>query len=125
MENEKKLYEKDKLKIEIETASYLIRIRWLGECTLKNPAEFLDPILTDQLNLSLQKPMKKIILDFQKFSFMNSSAIIPIIKILKSARDGKGTIQVLYNKNIQWQEVLLGELKLFETPDKKVQIRGL
>ena len=44
-----------KLIIEIEELQNLIKITWLGECTSKNPSEFLNPILNEQYKLCLQK----------------------------------------------------------------------
>ena len=56
---------------------------------------------------------------------MNSAGIIPIIKFLKKIGDDGGSIQVLYNRFERWQSVLIGELKIFETEDNRIQIMGV
>ncbi|MDH4199802.1 MAG: hypothetical protein OEV66_05400 [Spirochaetia bacterium] len=117
-------YHEGDLTIQVEKSDHVITISWLGKCTLKNPSLFLDPILSE-LYMKSYSEIKRMICDFTKFSFMNSSAIIPVIKILKMARDGRGSVHVIYNKNERWQEILLGELKIFETDDNRVQIKGV
>ena len=56
---------------------------------------------------------------------MNSAAIIPIIKILKLAGDTGLSVQVFYNQFERWQSVLLGELRIFETEDDRIQVIGI
>ena len=119
-----KEYSQGDLKVTVEESRYLIRISWHGQCTLKDPSVFLDPILIDHYKKS-QKEVRRIVFDFTKFKFMNSSAIIPIIKIIKKARDEKGSIHVIYNRNERWQMILLGELKIFETEDNRIQVLGV
>ena len=120
-----KIFKKEDLEIYIEYLEHFIKIYWLGKCTLKNPAEFIDPILEEVIHEN-KNPRKRIIFNFQDFAFMNSSAIIPIISILKEIKKaGKGSAHVHYNKKERWQEILLGELKLFETDDKRIQIKGI
>jgi len=117
-------YEEEDLKIEIQKTDYLLRMSWLGKCTLKNPSKFLDPIIGN-LYAESNKSAKKLLFDFTKFTFMNSSAIIPIIKILKTVRDGRGIVHVHYNKEEKWQQTLIGELRVFQTDDKRIQIIGV
>ncbi|MBK8395153.1 MAG: hypothetical protein IPL26_07890 [Leptospiraceae bacterium] len=112
-----------KLIIEIEELQNLIKITWLGECTSKNPSEFLNPILNEQYKLCLQKN-KQMVLNFKQTKYMNSAGIIPIIRILKIIRDERGSVQVRFNISEKWQTVLIGELKIFETEDNRVQILG-
>jgi hypothetical protein len=115
------IYQTGELTINVESTKYTIKVTWLGNCTLKNPGEFLDPILLKEYEKS-QKELKRLIFDFTKFKFMNSSAIIPIIKILKTVKNHHGSIHVLYNSEERWQNILLGELKIFETEDSRVKI---
>ncbi|MDH5721085.1 MAG: SiaC family regulatory phosphoprotein [Spirochaetia bacterium] len=120
-----KIFEKEQLKLYLEYQDHIIKINWLGKCTLKNPSEFIDPILEDVVKNN-KNPTRRIVFDFQNFTFMNSSAIIPIISILKNIKKAeRGSVHVHYNKEERWQEILLGELKLFETDDKRIQIKGI
>ena len=64
------------------------------------------------------------VLNFKQTKYMNSAGIIPIIRILKIIRDERGSVQVRFNISEKWQTVLIGELKIFETEDNRVQILG-
>lgn len=55
---------------------------------------------------------------------MNSAAIMPVIRIMKLIKEGDSSIQVIYDEGVRWQSVLIGELKIFETSDKRVQVIG-
>jgi hypothetical protein len=68
---------------------------------------------------------KRIILDFQKLDYMNSSTITPIIKILERAKRGKTQVTVLYKKILKWQDLSFSALEIFQTKDKRVEIKGL
>lgn len=114
-------YTEGDLTLNVEETKFLIRIEWLGRCTMQSPAIFLDPIILREYQNSL-KDLKRLIFDFTSFESMNSSAIIPIINILKRVKNGRGSIHVLYNAEQRWQKILLGELKIFETEDDRIQI---
>jgi hypothetical protein len=118
------IFEEGPLKIEIEESAFMVKMSWIGSCSMKNPSLFLDPIINDIYEKSW-KQAKQIVFDFTKSRYMNSSAIIPIIKILKIVRDSRGSVQVHYLKSEKWQQTLLSELKIFETPDKRIRIKGV
>ncbi|MBP9885989.1 MAG: hypothetical protein KBF93_06815 [Leptospiraceae bacterium] len=118
------IFKEEKLEIQVEELQNLIKVRWLGQCTLRNPSQFLMPILNDQLTICI-KNSKRLVLDFTKTNQMNSSGVIPIIQILKKVKDNRGSVQVLYNNLERWQTVLIGELKLFETEDNRIQVIGI
>jgi len=122
--NEMETYEEGDLKIQIDRSDFLLRMIWLGKCTLKEPSKFLDPII-NELYVESQKSAKKLLFDFTNFTFMNSSAIIPIIKTLKTIREGRGVVHVHYNKEEKWQRTLIGELRVFQTDDSRIQIKGV
>ena len=115
--NKIQTFTENKLLIQVEEHKDKIKIFWIGESTSRNPAQFLDPIL--------QTTFKRLILDFTKAEYMNSAAIIPIIKILKLAGDTGLSVQVFYNQFERWQSVLLGELRIFETEDDRIQVIGI
>jgi len=117
-------FTENKLKIQVEEHEDQIKIFWIGESTSRNPAQFLDPILSENFK-TVQTTFKRMILDFTKAEYMNSAAIIPIIKFLKLAGDTGLFVQVFYNRFERWQSVLIGELKIFETDDDRIQIIGI
>lgn len=118
------IFKEEKLEIHVEELQSLIKVKWLGQCTLRNPSQFLMPILNDQLTHCI-KNSKRLVLDFTKTNQMNSSGVIPIIQILKKVKDNRGSVQVLYNNLERWQSVLIGELRLFETEDNRIQVIGI
>jgi len=116
-------YQDYKLKVKAEESLHSIIITWTGECTSRNPSDFLNPLL-DKYYKTIQSTRKKFIFDFIKTEYMNSAAIMPVIRIIKLIKDGDSSIQVIYNENVRWQAYLIGELKVFETEDKRVRIIG-
>ena len=122
--NKIQTFTENKLLIQVEEHEDKIKIFWIGESTSRNPAQFLDPILNENFKI-IQTTFKRLILDFTKAEYMNSAAIIPIIKILKLAGDTGLSVQVFYNQFERWQSVLLGELRIFETEDDRIQVIGI
>jgi hypothetical protein len=113
---------KDQLKLEINDDEQ-VTIRFLGKSILRDPTEFIMPILLSTLkDANLLK--KRIILDFRDLVYMNSSTITPLIKILEKTRVGEGSITVLYRKNLKWQDISFSALALFQTPDNRIEIKG-
>ncbi|MBK9501997.1 MAG: hypothetical protein IPQ05_18065 [Leptospiraceae bacterium] len=122
--NKIQTFTENKLLIQVEEHEDQIKIFWIGESTSRNPAQFLDPILNENFKI-IQTTFKRLILDFTKAEYMNSAAIIPIIKILKLAGDSGLNVQVFYNQFERWQSVLIGELRIFETEDDRIQVIGI
>ena len=122
--NKIQTFTENKLLIQVEEHEDQIKIFWIGESASRNPAQFLDPILHENFKI-IQKTFKRLILDFTKAEYMNSAAIIPIIKILKMAGESGLNVQVFYNQFERWQSVLIGELRIFETEDDRIQVIGI
>ena len=120
----KKSFVSNLLKIEVDENRDSIAAYWTGKSIDRNPGKFLTPILVDLLEKGSELN-KRIILNFQRLSYMNSSTITPVIKILERAKKGKVRVTVLYNKLLKWQELNFSALEIFQTKDKRVQIRGL
>jgi hypothetical protein len=112
------------LKVEVKETIDSIVTNWTGKSVDRNPSKFITPILVNLLEKS-NEVKKRFILDFQKLEYMNSSTITPIIKILERAKNGNGQISVIYNKLLKWQDLSFSALKIFQTKDKRVEIRGL
>jgi len=112
------------LKIEVQEDNDSIITYWTGKSVDRNPGKFITPILVDLFRKSSELK-KRIILDFQKLDYMNSSTITPVIKVLERAKRGNAQVTVLYNKLLKWQELSFSALEIFQTTDKRVEIRGL
>jgi hypothetical protein len=68
---------------------------------------------------------KRITMDFQGLSYLNSSTITPIIKILERAKKGMTKITIIYRKSLKWQELNFTALEVFRTEDNRLEIKGL
>lgn len=101
-----------------------IRLAWSGKSVDREPGKFISPILLEMIKRSADAE-KRVILDFCKLAYMNSSTITPIIKVLERAKKGKNKITVMYEKTLRWQEVNFSALRIFETADRRVEIKGM
>lgn len=120
----KNIYNNNLLKVEVKEKGDSIVAKWTGKSVDRNPSKFITPLLADILERS-NGVTNKIILDFQELDYMNSSTITPIIKILERAKRSRVRLVVKYNKLLKWQDLSFSALKIFQTKDKRVEIRGL
>jgi hypothetical protein len=118
------LFEDNLLQIEVIENKNSISMVWTGKSTNRKPSEFISPILADTIKKS-NATKKRIILDFRKLDYMNSSTITPIIKILERAKRGAIQITLLYNRSLKWQDLSFSALEIFQTKDSKVEIKGV
>jgi hypothetical protein len=119
-----KMYTNKFLKIEIIESEKSIDVKWEGKSIDREPSKFLSPILVEVLGMANGRN-KRIIMDFQNLSYMNSSTITPIIKILDRAKKGVIKITILYQKALKWQELNFSALEIFRTKDQRLEIKGL
>jgi len=119
-----KSYSNDLLKLEVREDLDCIDIKWTGKSVTRKPAQFITPILVDVLKKSSDED-KRIVLDFTKLEYMNSSTITPIIKILERAKRGANRVTVLYEKAKKWQDLSFSALMIFQTKDNRVSIQGI
>ena len=118
-----KTYTNNLLTIEIFEDDDTIRAVWLGKSIEREPAEFIAPILNGIIKSSSYKN-KIVELDFRKLTYMNSSTITPIIKVLERAKRGSARITVLFDKTLKWQDLNFSALSIFKTQDNRVKIEG-
>jgi len=111
------------LNIEVTEDLENISISLTGRSIDENPGEFIIPILSDVLQDS-RNYNKMIIMDFFGLEYMNSSTITPFTKILERAKVEGDSISIIYNNSKKWQELCFSALKIFETKDKRIQIKG-
>ena len=120
----KKSYSNNLLQVDLMETDDSIITEWSGKSVDRNPSKFITPLLANLLERNGNSE-KTLILDFQKLDYMNSSTITPIIKILERAKRGKVQLVVKYNKLLKWQDLSFSALKIFQTKDKRVEIRGV
>jgi hypothetical protein len=121
---ETKTFANNALEIKVTENDEAIQLAWSGKSTDREPGRFLAPILMDIIKQSTELG-KKVVLDFRRLSYMNSSTITPVIRILERAKKGKNRITVMYEKSLRWQEVNFSALKVFETADQRVEIKAI
>ena len=116
-------YTNNLLTIDIIEDEHTIRAVWRGKSIERDPAEFIAPILNGIIKSSSHKN-KTVELDFQELTYMNSSTITPIIKVLERAKRGSGRITVLFDKTLKWQDLNFSALFIFKTQDNWNKIEG-
>ena len=112
------------LSLEVKENETSINIKWTGVSIEREPSKFITPILVNAIKNSSDRN-KRIILDFRELAYMNSSTITPVIKILERAKRGETQIEVLYQKSMKWQDIIFSALEIFQTKDRRVEIKGL
>lgn len=113
----------DSLRVDIAEEAESITMRWFGKSTMRKPGDFLAPILAEVLKRGNESG-KRIVLDFRTLQYMNSSTITPVIRLLEQARRGTGRMSVLYRQDLKWQHLSFSALKIFETPDARIELKG-
>jgi hypothetical protein len=116
-------YVHDQLQLNASEDESALTIRFSGKSILREPAEFVMPILVRALE-DATNSQKRLVLDFCELAYMNSSTLTPVIKVLERARLGEGYITALYRKSLKWQAVSFSALTIFQTSDGRIQIRG-
>lgn len=117
-------YSNQHLSIEVIENQTSIDVKWDGKSIDREPSKFISPILVKVLEMA-STMNKRITMDFQSLSYMNSSTITPIIKILDRAKKGMTKITILYRKSLKWQELNFSALEVFRTDDNRLEIKGL
>jgi hypothetical protein len=112
------------LTIQVVEHENSIDVNWKGKSVDREPSKFISPILVKVLEMAGDLN-KRIIMDFQRMSYMNSSTITPIIKILERAKNGMTKITIFYQKSLKWQELNFSALEIFKTKDNRLEIKGL
>lgn len=120
----KKSFVNSQLRLERSEDEHSIFIRLFGKSILRDPNEFIMPILQETVTVA-NTQKKRIIIDFTDLVYMNSSTLTPIIKILESIRIGDGKITVLYKKSLKWQDISFSALVIFQTSDKRIEVKGV
>ncbi len=119
-----KTFSNNLLKLELIEDKNSLIVNWTGKSTDREPGKFITPILMETIKEASDKNLR-VVMDFRELSYMNSSTLTPLIKILERAKRGKTQISVFYNKNLHWQSLSFSALEIFSTNDQRVEIIGL
>jgi hypothetical protein len=116
-------YTSDSLRVEVSEDPGAITMGWFGKSTMRKPGDFLTPIITDLLKRGAESG-RRVVLDFRSLQYMNSSTITPVIRALEQTRRGTGRMSVLFRADLKWQHLSFTALKIFETTDARIEIKG-
>ncbi len=116
-------YTSDALRVEISEDAQNLTMGWFGKSTMRKPGDFLTPILTDLMRRGSESG-RRIVMDFRKLQYMNSSTITPIIRAREQTRRGTGSMTIVFRQDLKWQHLSFSALKIFETPDARIEIQG-
>jgi hypothetical protein len=118
------LFEDNPLQIELVENQDSINMIWTGKSINRKPSEFITPILSEAVKKG-NAGKKRVIMDFRRLKYMNSSTITPVIKILERAKRGTLHVTLLYNRSLKWQDLSFSALEIFQTKDSRVEIKGV
>lgn len=119
-----KTYDYQQLHLEVITDEQAITVKFFGKSILRDPNEFVMPILLGILS-EANESKSRVVLDFQKLDYMNSSTLTPVIKVMERARVGDGKMTLVYKQSLRWQDISFSALVIFQTKDQRIEIRGV
>lgn len=114
----------NQLQLDIIEDDNAVAIQFLGKSILRDPNEFVMPILLKYL-AEAKASGRRVVLDFCQLAYMNSSTLTPIIKILEKVRVGEGSLTIRYQKTLKWQHISFSALAIFQTKDLRIEIKGV
>lgn len=118
-----KVYSDDDLNLEVQQRSAQVSVVWTGRSTARDPMGFIGPVLTEARRIAIASGVK-LVLDFRALAYMNSSTITSVIRLLREASKSADHVLVIYQRAARWQELSFSALTIFETDDKRIEIRG-
>jgi hypothetical protein len=122
--NSNESFNNSQLQIERAEEEQAVILRLLGKSILRNPNEFIMPILQETIIRAADRK-KRTVIDFTDLVYMNSSTLTPFIKVLEKMRVGEGEITLIYKKTLKWQDISFSALTIFQTNDNRIEIKGV
>lgn len=107
--------EKESAKIEVEDNSDGVTVLFHGKINMQNPGAIFGPYFDELHHKIVDNDIKNVTADFTDLQFLNSSGLKSIIRWIMSdaalPEENQYTINILYNKEIGWQETSLTTFK--------------
>ncbi len=117
-------FQQNALTLELRDDEAQVSLTWSGRSTHREPSAFIVPVLSRAVELGRVRN-RPLVLDFRAMAYMNSSTITPIIRLLGKAMRTVNRVCVIYRKELKWQELSFTALEVFQTPDQRIEIRGV
>lgn len=114
-------FEDGSLKLTLDDGGDALTLTWQGRSVAREPGHFLLPILTKLVERS-EREAKRLVLDFRKLEYLNSSTITPVIRVLEQAKRGTALVTVTYDAALKWQALSFSALYLFQSLDGRVTV---
>lgn len=111
------------LSIHHSEGKHEIVLQFSGKSIVRDPTSLLHPTLLKAADEAAEKK-KRMVLDFEELTYMNSSSFTPIIRILEKARLSGQAVSIVFDASKRWQSVSFAALTIFETADGRIKIRG-
>ncbi len=117
-------YKDNQLELNIEEIDNCIHFALKGKSIGQEPDQFVIQLLEYIIEYS-RKNKYQVIFDFRILTSINSSAITPFVRVLETAQESTDHIEILYYKGLDWQDKIFSALRIFQTEDKRINIKGI
>ena len=117
-------HEDGTLRLDIVEDDETVRVIWSGRSTAREPGQFILPILTEAVE-NAERTDRRVVIDFRRLEYLNSSTITPMIRVLELAKRGTVAMSVIYDQKLKWQALSFSALYLFQTHDDRVKVEPL
>jgi hypothetical protein len=96
-------YQIAELSLESSRRDDELLIRWLGRSEVRDPGRMLQ-LLLDAVGSDLRSA-RSIEFDFRALEYMNSSSILPLLKLVQTASSSAANVRVRYDAGKNWQRM--------------------
>jgi hypothetical protein len=111
------------LTLELLRSPEVVRLRWRGKSTEREPGRFLVPVLAEAFEAARAAGLA-LVLDFAALEHMNSSTFTPVVKALDDSRRLSVPVVLEYSLARKWQALSFSALRTFETLDGRIKVNG-
>lgn len=112
------------LQLSVEEIDDRIYFTLKGKIVNMIPSKFIRPLLGYIIEYSRGNNYP-VIFDFRLLTSINSSTNTPFVRVLEAAQESPINIEILYYKGSDLQEKIFSALKIFQTDDKRINIKGI
>jgi len=112
----------EKLEIKVVENSGVTIVNWLGKSDAIDPGKFLNPYLEKLISYAKGK---RIISDYTKLEYMNSSTVPPIVKFIKACSLAQIELKIMYKKDSDWQNASFIMLKTISKTLNSISVEGV
>lgn len=115
------VFEYEKLKIILTETNEVFTVAWMGECDARKT----DQVLGGFLQTIVRKLAgRRAIIDFSRFTFMNSSALNSILQFVRQL-DQQAQTKIIYDTRIEWQLIAYRCMKSISRTLKQTDVTSV